>query len=407
MKTTAACFLLISFCFRMSILAQGSLTPPAAPVPTMKSLDQIASTGIAINSTNTAGNGSNQFVISQPGSYYIRGNINGVSGKNCLSINVSDVTVDLNGFVLNANGVTGTSGINLPNTVSNITIRNGVLRGWTVNGISAANGSNCLFENIRSFSNGTDSNGAGIVTGDSCVIRSCLAMNGSMTGFRVGNSCSIEQCTAKSVQRGYEADSGCVISRCLAAANAGGITISGISASSGSLVTECAVLGGTGDGMSVVDGTVVNCTASAFIDGTGINTSSASVINCTANNNQTGIDGGLQSRVTGCLVSSNSDVGIRASDSVHIVGNTCSQNGNAVAGATSGAITVSGTENLIDGNFMTDNHRGITTALGQNTITRNFSRGNGANAYPSTAGNDLGPLGSVSTANSPWANIND
>ena len=37
------------------LLAQGSLTPPGAPGPSMKSLDQVASTGIAINATNTPG----------------------------------------------------------------------------------------------------------------------------------------------------------------------------------------------------------------------------------------------------------------------------------------------------------------------------------------------------------------
>ena len=38
-----------------AVQAQGSLTPPGAPAPTMKSLEQIASTGIAVNATNTPG----------------------------------------------------------------------------------------------------------------------------------------------------------------------------------------------------------------------------------------------------------------------------------------------------------------------------------------------------------------
>jgi hypothetical protein len=54
---------------------QGSLTPPGAPAATMKSLDQIASTGIALNSTNTAGDANVHFIISQPGSYYLTGNL--------------------------------------------------------------------------------------------------------------------------------------------------------------------------------------------------------------------------------------------------------------------------------------------------------------------------------------------
>src|SRR5450631_2354900 len=38
-----------------SLVAQGPLAPPGSPAPTMKTLDQIASTGIALNATNTPG----------------------------------------------------------------------------------------------------------------------------------------------------------------------------------------------------------------------------------------------------------------------------------------------------------------------------------------------------------------
>src|SRR5258708_28107120 len=55
--------------------AQGSLTPPGTPAPTMKSLDQIASTGIAINATNTPGDPSNEAVISAAGNDYLTGNL--------------------------------------------------------------------------------------------------------------------------------------------------------------------------------------------------------------------------------------------------------------------------------------------------------------------------------------------
>ena len=53
-------FLLLS---SLPSFPQGSLTSPGAPAPTMKSLDQFASTGIAINATNTPGDASNHFVI--------------------------------------------------------------------------------------------------------------------------------------------------------------------------------------------------------------------------------------------------------------------------------------------------------------------------------------------------------
>src|SRR5471030_2422790 len=52
----------------ISVFAQGNLIPPGAPAPTMKSLDQIASTGIAINAANTPGDSNYDCIISTAGS---------------------------------------------------------------------------------------------------------------------------------------------------------------------------------------------------------------------------------------------------------------------------------------------------------------------------------------------------
>ena len=53
---------------------QGSLTPPGAPAPTMKTLSQIEPR-IIINAAGTPGDSSNLFNITQPGSYYLTTNI--------------------------------------------------------------------------------------------------------------------------------------------------------------------------------------------------------------------------------------------------------------------------------------------------------------------------------------------
>jgi hypothetical protein len=63
----------------------------------MKTLDQIEAR-TPINATATPGDASNQFIISAGGSYYLTANITGVSGKNGMSINASNVTLDLNGL---------------------------------------------------------------------------------------------------------------------------------------------------------------------------------------------------------------------------------------------------------------------------------------------------------------------
>lgn len=100
--------------------AQGSLTPPGAPAPTMKSLDQIeARTPIS----------SAPFTISNPGSYYLTTNVNVTTG-NAIIIAADNVTLNLNGFTISstAPSATGTA-ILLNSSLHDITIANGHIRG--------------------------------------------------------------------------------------------------------------------------------------------------------------------------------------------------------------------------------------------------------------------------------------
>ena len=110
-------------------LAQGSLTPPGAPAPTMKTLDQIeARTPI----TNTA----SLVTISQPGSYYLTANLT-VSTGDGIDINTNDVTLDLNGFTIKSTAASATgTGILLSGSSSDITIGNGHIRGGGTNNSS-------------------------------------------------------------------------------------------------------------------------------------------------------------------------------------------------------------------------------------------------------------------------------
>src|SRR3954468_6434409 len=80
-------------------LGQGSLTPPGLPAPLFKTLQQVEPR-TEINATNTPGDASSIFRITAPGSYYLSGNITGVSPKGGIVIASNDVTVDLNGFAV-------------------------------------------------------------------------------------------------------------------------------------------------------------------------------------------------------------------------------------------------------------------------------------------------------------------
>ena len=89
-----------SACSIMSIspaLAQGDLTPPGAPAPTMKTLDQIeARTPISIL----------PYTIDSSGSYYLTNNIS--TDGDGIIISSNNVSLDLNGFTISGSN-TGSS----------------------------------------------------------------------------------------------------------------------------------------------------------------------------------------------------------------------------------------------------------------------------------------------------------
>lgn len=292
----------------------GPITPPPGPVSgTHKTLTEVEPR-IAINAVNTPGDGTYHLKITQPGSYYLTGNVTGVSGKYGIGIAVSGVTIDLNGFELV--GVTGsTNGIQgLFEGIERITILNGTVRNWGGSGVYIGGGSygsssGCRIDGIVAQHNG----GTGITAGfwgSNCVITNCAANSNDGTGIA--------------------AYSGAVIQSCVASTNG----TYGIVAGPGTIVRDCAATSNDSHGIYGDRATIIDCGASSN-DGDGIYVIDASLVRgnrCHSNGAGSGNDGanihvlGRDNRIEGnnCLTS---DRGIDVDEPGNfIAGNTCSGN---------------------------------------------------------------------------------
>ena len=432
--------------------SQGPLIPPGAPAPTMKSLDQVEARTI-INAANTPGDLANQFIISQPGSYFLTGNITGVSGKSAISVTASNVTIDLNGFSLN--GVAGSLyGIRVPAPVNKLTVRNGVVSNWGSEGLSAYFANASRFKEVTAYGNSIwglvigvgsaidscqvlsngpgSSGGGGMYARFSSTITNCVAESNTTHGIYTEDGCMISGCTAGDTAQsgganghGITTGLGCTVTGCAARSNAG----TGITVFNECLVSSCAVsnnaLGiNTGNNSSVSNCTVTSSHRAGISTGTG-----SMITSCAASGNATtssstfdaGITPGAGCVVASCVISSNQTTGIFATDSCLI--SRCSSSGNFGSGIVVenactvqdclamenhvAGILVLGFADRIDGNNVAGN-LGIDDIFSSGTIGSGATvvvRNSVGRRMTATAGTDFGPQARAATATSPWANL--
>ena len=119
LQLAALALLLSTINYQLSTaFAQGSLTPPGAPAPMMKTLDQIeARTPIS----------QLPFTINTGGSYYLTGNLS-TGASNAIVIAASGVTLDLNGFTIYSTVILAQNGgtaILLNDGITDVTVQNG------------------------------------------------------------------------------------------------------------------------------------------------------------------------------------------------------------------------------------------------------------------------------------------
>jgi parallel beta-helix repeat protein len=353
----------------LSVLAQGDLTAPGAPAPTMKTLQQIEPrTPIS----------SVPFTINQAGSYYLTTNLTGTSGQSGITIAAHHVSIDLGGFELA--GVPGAvSGIVTSGTRTNLTVRNGTIRAWPIFGVNFATGHAGEFENLRLLQN----NSAGLSAGEGSRIRNCTAQANGGFGIVVVGVATIESCNAR-LNRGGGINAGrdTTVANCTVTTN----TAFGILGTDNLVIKNCVVTRNTGTGIQVDDNsTIANCTSSS--------------------NGTNGIDAVVGCTITENTANENKRDGIAVNGRCRVFGNTAVGNGSpAAAGA---GFFVLGVDNHIEGNNSVDNDFGFLIEGTFNLIIKNKASGNGPtnNFSLDAAQNREGPIVADPIGADPWSNF--
>ncbi|MCF7848928.1 MAG: right-handed parallel beta-helix repeat-containing protein [Kiritimatiellales bacterium] len=339
-------------CVAGVVFGQGGLTPPGAPAPTMKTLDEISAAiaGTAhaagqvesrIDVETLAGDGSSRHLVVVPGSYYLSSNLV-VSNMNAIAVGCSGVTLDLNGFsIMQLASGTG-EGVNISAVASGVSVRNGSIHNFN-HGILGAGSNNCFktlsfFYNLAGLASGPSSRminchayhnngvyginagegsvlsgcsayysgGKGIQTADDCTLDRCLSYNNNGGGIYVGVGCSLNACSAKdNVGFGIRTSTDCVLKSCMATENGG----AGFTGGAANAFSDCAALDNTGTGFNVAQVCRLKDCVAKGNQGNGINALfGANLSGCNASDNHGayGICVGLASRVARCNASENS-----------------------------------------------------------------------------------------------------
>jgi hypothetical protein len=299
-----------------SCLAQGSLTPPGAPAPTMKTLDQIeARTPIS----------SAPFIISQPGSYYLTTNLI-TSGGYGVWVATNNVTLDLNGLTISSSSP-GNSGIGIWINGGNrdIAIFNGHIKsGVTNNGsgvysgpgfVNGILGSGPAPQNVRVSGitvSGILSAGISLGSGDSTVVEHCAVH--TVGGYGIAAS-SVADSTA--LDCGNDALSAtATANNCYASSGGNAIICNGTA-------ENCR--GDSVNGTGVNASVAINCYGSSAVSGDGVSGSDVSNCHGEGAGSGNGVTAYIANNCGGSASASGN--GVSATSAINCVGSSSSGNG--------------------------------------------------------------------------------
>lgn len=302
----------------VGVSVAGPLTPPAGPP---------AATDRAVIQSLPA-------TISQPGSYVITSNLVGPPLVDGITVTVSDVTLDLNGFSII--GVPGSrTGILTGPGVDNLVVLNGTVTQFGRDGIDASQSNACEFVDVHLVGNQF----GGLLMGGSSTAIRCSAIGNTTQGFEdfMGAN-TYEACVARNNSGGFVTSYTPTLRGCTASGNAQ----TGIVLGRGGLAFGCTSEGNGVEGVYLAEFAVAT--------------------RCTSEGNFWGYRAENNAWVFQCVAGANSDVGIYTE----------------------------GVWNHFEQNFVTDNAVGIRVMAPahSNVISKNTVHANADN-YDFSAGNSI------------------
>lgn len=404
-----------------SVALGGPLTPPVGPVsPTNKTLLQVEP---RVPIETVAGTATSMHRITQPGSYYLTGNIALAAGKDtCIEIAADGVSIDLGGFTLDGLNSTATRAVRVTEKFScdGLRVANGHITDWGT-GIDGLSMFGAVFEGLRLTFNddyGIDAGYQAVVKGctavvcgnafylrDGGVISDCTA-SFSGRGFDFGGSANASACVARDCGQGFYVNVNSTVNACTA-----GNCSTGFFGAFGNSLTGCNAQS-CNDGFSFAERSVLTGCRAGGAAGPGIVVGNDSVVErCTvAGAGLIGITIGENSSVRGCDVKACGGVGIYAG-----FGSGAMVVDNHVTGCSlDHGIFCEGSFGRVDGNTVSGSGKfgiavgGLGNLVVSNYVCKSSQLSGGFADYSVVTGNNSGPVvtgNGVFTATSPYANF--
>lgn len=233
----------------------GDLNPPVGPIaPSMKALDVVEPRS-PLNQETAPGDAGTFFRITRPGSYYLTGPIELTAGQSGIVIDVSQVSIDLNGFTISG-PAGGTNGILVVASLTEISVRNGGIR-RVQQGIDCRNCTGGRFENLSVSECAVN----GMLLGDLAVVERCTVRGCGFTGISPRRAALISECAVTSCGTVgiYCPEPGCVVHSCTASLN----NSDGIQLNQPGSIIDCVATNNRLNGIVVLRGCIVRgCTSS-------------------------------------------------------------------------------------------------------------------------------------------------